>query len=247
MPVLIAQGTWVVTFIAGDRMSRFWGMMVLFLGLSAGQLWAQAVAQITVTGEGVVASAPDMASISLGVTAQADTAAAAMAQNNVLMQAVMDRLTAAGLEARDMQTSYIQLQPNWVQDDGMQSPEPRGYIAQNMLAVRVRDLSNLGPILDAAVQDGANSLNGLTFEQSNPKPAQSQARALAVADAKAKASEMLAAAGASLGKIVSITESGGYSSPMPMVKAAMDSESVPIAGGEIAVSAQVTIVFEIIQ
>jgi uncharacterized protein len=208
---------------------------------------AHAEGQITVTGEGVVASAPDMASISLGVTTQAQTAADALAQNNVAMQAVMDRLAAAGIAPRDLQTSNLQLNPNWVQDDGMQTPEIRGYTANNMLTARVRDLAILGSVLDAAVQDGANTLNGLSFEQSDPKPAQAQARVLAIQDAKAKAGEMLAAAGASLGKIVSISESGGYVSPIPMMKAAMDSAAVPVAGGEIGTSAQVTIVFEIVQ
>ena len=203
--------------------------------------------QITVTGEGVVASAPDMASISLGVTPQAKTAAAALAENNTAMQAVMDRLASAGIDGRDLQTSNLQLNPNWVQNEGMQTPEIRGYTASNMLTARVRDLTILGSVLDAAVQDGANTLNGLSFEQSNPKPAQSTARKLAVEDAKTKATEMLAAAGASLGKIISISESGGYVSPMPMMKAAMDSAAVPVAGGEIGITAQVTIIFEIAQ
>lgn len=208
---------------------------------------AQSAGQITVTGEGVVASAPDMASVSLGVTTQAETAAAALAQNNAAMQAVMDRLAAAGIAPRDLQTSTLQLNPNWVQDEGMQTPAIRGYTASNMLTARVRDLAILGSVLDAAVTDGANTLNGLSFEQSNPRPAQSEARKLAIADAMAKANEMVTAAGASLGKIVSISESGGYAQPMPMVKAAMDAATVPVAGGEIGIAAQVTVVFEIAQ
>ncbi len=221
--------------------------LVLGIGLPFGAAFAEGAGQITVTGEGVIASAPDMATISLGVTTQAETAAEALAQNNAAMQAVMDRLASAGIEARDLQTSNLQLNPNWVQDEGMQTPEIRGYSASNMLTARVRDLAILGSVLDAAVKDGANTLNSLSFGQSDPKPAQGQARKLAVEDAKAKASEMLVAAGASLGKIVSISENGGYVSEMPMAKAMMDSAAVPVAGGEIGISAQVTIVFEIVQ
>ncbi|MDZ7905593.1 MAG: SIMPL domain-containing protein [Cypionkella sp.] len=58
---------------------------------------------------------------------------------------------------------------------------------------------------------------------------------------------MLGAAGAGLGKIVSISENGGYVSPMPMMKAAMEDSGVPVAGGEIGMSVQVTITFEIAQ
>lgn len=230
-------------------MRKILAIAAVVMGLGAGiaPAFADGAGQITVTGEGSVAAAPDMASISLGVTTQAATAAEAMAQNSAAMQAVMDRLQGAGIDARDLQTSNLALNPNWVQDEGMQTPEIRGYTVSNMLTARVRDLAILGSVLDAAVQDGANTLNGLTFEQSNPKPAQAEARKLAVEDAKSKASEMLAAAGASLGKIVSITESGGYISPMPMAKSMMEDAAVPVAGGEIGISAQVTIVFEIVQ
>lgn len=227
---------------------RFFLIVAAVATALAGSLaQADVQGQITVTGEGVVASAPDMASISLGVTTQGETAAMALAQNSAAMQAVMDRLAAAGIDPRDVQTSNLQLNPNWVQGDGQQTPEIRGYTASNILTARLRDLTVLGKVLDAAVQDGANTLNGLSFEMSNPKPAQAQARLLAVEDAKAKASAMLGAAGASLGKIISISENGGYVSPMPMAKAAMDSAAVPVAGGEIGISAQVTIVFEIVQ
>ncbi|MDZ7905592.1 MAG: SIMPL domain-containing protein [Cypionkella sp.] len=159
------------------------GALVLALATGAGGALAQdaappRVGQITVTGEGVVASAPDMASVSLGVTNVAQTAAQALEANTASMRGVMDRLTAAGIEARDLQTSSLQLHPNWVQTEGMQSAEIQGYTATNMLTARVRDLAILGGVLDAAVQDGANTLNGLNFENSNPKPAQSEARKL---------------------------------------------------------------------
>jgi uncharacterized protein YggE len=222
-------------------------VIVFCIGAASGPALAEGAGIITVTGEGMVSAAPDMASVSLGVTTLAETAADAMSQNNAAMQAVMDRLAAAGIEPRDLQTSNLQLQPNWVQEDPMKTPEIRGYTASNMLTARVRDLAILGGVVDAAVKDGANTLNGLSFEQANPKPAQSQARQSAIKDATAKATELVTAAGASLGKILSISENGGYVSPMPMLKAAMDEASVPIAGGEIGISAQVTVVFEIVQ
>ncbi len=221
--------------------------LVMGIAAASGPVMAEGAGMITVTGEGMVSAAPDMASVSLGVTTLADTAAEAMTQNNTAMQAVLDRLAAAGISPRDLQTSNLQLQPNWVQDGTMQTPEIRGYTASNQLTARVRDLAILGGVVDAAVKDGANTLNGLSFEQSNPKPAQSEARQSAIKDATSKATELVTAAGASLGKIVSISENGGYISPMPMLKAAMDEASVPIAGGEIGISAQVTVVFEIVQ
>ncbi len=230
-------------------MVRFLAVAAMILGMVApvGAAFAEGAGQITVTGTGTVAAAPDMASISLGVTTQGQTAAEALTANNAAMADVMARLSSAGIAPRDLQTSNLQLQPNWVQPEGAQAAQINGYTASNMVTARVRDLAILGGVLDAAVKDGANTLNGIAFEQSDPAPAQSAARKLAVEDARARASEMLQAAGVGLGKIVSMQESGGYVSPMPMVKAMMDEAAVPVAAGELGVSAQVTVVFEIVQ
>jgi uncharacterized protein YggE len=121
----------------------------------------------------------------------------------------------------------------------------QGYTASNMLTVRVRDMAKMGAVLDAAIADGANTLNGLTFGLQNPRPSEDEARKAAVADAMARAKLIAEAAGAKLGPIVSITE-GGMSEPMPgvMFKAA-DSMAVPVAGGEVELSASVTMVFQL--
>ncbi len=228
-------------------MVRFGWAVWLAASLVFSGAQAQEAGRITVTGEGVVAMAPDMASLSLGVTTTDAAAGAAMRANSAAMQTVLDRLQSAGIAARDMQTSNLNLSPNWVQDDGAQTPRIVGYTASNSLTVRVRDLAILGGVLDAAIQDGANTLNGLSFDVSQPRPAQDKARVLAIQDARARAEAMVAAAGASLGKIVSISENGGYAAPMPMVKAMMDEAAVPLAAGEVASAVQVTVVFEIVQ
>lgn len=205
-------------------------------------------AQITVTGEGVVEGVPDIATLSLGVTTLGDTAAAAMAANSESLAAVMARLVAAGIAARDMQTTNLSINPNWTSRDNGASQEISGYTASNQLTVRIRALDGLGAVLDAAIQDGANTLNGLSFGLSEPRPAMDAARTAAVLDARARASLLVEAAGATLGRIVSITEGGSYSQPVPMFRQAADNmEAVPVAAGEVATSASVTVVFEIAQ
>jgi uncharacterized protein YggE len=224
------------------------GLMVsAAAGAQAQAVGQMALGQITVTGTGTVQVVPDLANIDLGVTSQGDSAAAALDGNNAAMAAVMAQLAQAGIAARDLQTSNLQLLPNWVQADGVQNPQIMGYTATNMLTAQVRDLAVLGNVLDAAVQDGANTLQGVTFAQSDPKPAEAQARAAAVQDARSRASEIAAAAGVGLGRIISISEGGSYAPPAPMMRMAMADGGVPVAGGEIALSAQVTIVFEIVQ
>jgi uncharacterized protein len=137
-----------------------------------------APATITVTGEGVVTAAPDLATVSLGVTTQGETAAAAMAANTEALTAVLERVKAAGIEDRDIQTSTLNLNPNWSNSDGSSMPVIQGYVASNILSIRVRDMAKLGGVLDAAITDGANTLNGINFGLAEPDPAMGSGRRL---------------------------------------------------------------------
>lgn len=209
-----------------------------------------APATITVTGEGDVAATPDQAVVSMGVTSQGETAAEAMAASSAALTAVLERLKAAGIEGKDIQTSTLNLNPNWVlSSDGSAAPTIDGYVASNVLSVRVRALEGLGGVLDAVIADGANSLNGISFGLADPDPLLDEARRQAVADARARAELLVAAAGAQLGRIVSISESGGMAPPMPMyrMEAAMGAPPVPVEGGEVGLAASVTITWEIVQ
>jgi uncharacterized protein YggE len=201
---------------------------------------------INVTGTGTVEAAPDIATLSIGVTTQGDTAAAALAANSASLDAVLARLAAAGVDPRDMQTSNLSLNPNWTGYDN-NNPVISSYVASNMLTITIRKLDTLGTVLDAAVQDGANTLNGLTFAVADPKPLLDEARTEAVADARARAELLAAAAGVKLGKIVSIAEAGTGEPPVPMYKAELSAVPVPVVGGEVGMSASVTIFYEIVE
>lgn len=207
---------------------------------------ASQLSTLTVMGEGTVEATPDLATISLGVTTQGESAAAAMAANTAALQAVMDRLVAAGIEARDIQTSNLSLNPNWTPSaDGTQSVIT-GYIASNQVSVRVRDITKVGPVLDAVIADGANTLNGIAFGLQDDSALRDEARTEAVQDARARAQTLAGAAGVQLKRIVSISETGGFMPPQPMyrMEAAMAGD-VPVSGGEVGVSASVTVVYEI--
>lgn len=208
-------------------------------------LLAGETARITVTGEATVEATPDMATISLGVTTDGKTAAEAMAANNAALQLVFDRLKAAGIEDRDLQTSNLSLNPNWVGYDSGSTPTIAGYVASNMLSVRVRALDSLGGVLDAAITDGANTMNGLTFDVSAPRPLQDEARKQAVADARVRAMLLVEAAGGTLGRMVAIAENAGNFAPAPMFRSAADAAgSVPVASGQVGLTASVTITYE---
>jgi uncharacterized protein YggE len=199
---------------------------------------------ITVTGEATVDAAPDMATISFGMTTDGVTAAEAMSKNNLALAAVIDRLKSAGVAEADLQTSSLTLNPNWVGYESGETPTIAGYVASNMLNVRVRDLPALGGILDQSITDGANTLNGITFELANPRPVQDAARKAAIADAAARAALFAEAAGVKLGAVSDVIENQGYGAPMPVFKAADAADSaLPVASGQIGIMASVTVVF----
>ncbi|WP_333815073.1 SIMPL domain-containing protein [Tabrizicola sp.] len=199
---------------------------------------------ISVTGTGTVEAAPDMATLMIGVTTQGKTAAEALAENSKATEAVIARLTASGVAARDMQTSNLSINPNWTGYDSS-TPTISGYVASNMLTVRVRALDSTGAVLDAAVADGANTLNGMTFGLADPEPAYKDARKEAVADARAKAELLATAAGVKLGKILSISDAGAMTDPAPMYRDAVSASAAPVVGGELGLVANVSVTWEI--
>jgi uncharacterized protein YggE len=209
---------------------------------------ADDAARITVTGEGRVDAAPDMATVSLGVVTEGTTAAEAMAANTIQLAAVLEQLKMGGIEDRDIQTSGLSLNPNWQQTEADPTPRIMGYQASNMLTVRVRKLDQLGTVLDKTISDGANSFNGLSFGLSDPAPALDEARKRAVTDAVARATLLTQAAGLKLGPVVSISEGGGFGGPQPMYRMdAAAASPVPVAAGEVSTVASVTMVFELVQ
>lgn len=199
-------------------------------------------ATLSVSGQGAVSAAPDMATITLGVSERAESAKVAMDAVSNSLGAILSRLERFGIAERDIQTSDLSLGPVWNNRASSGAPEVTGFEASNRLTVRVRDLDQLGVILEAALQDGANRMNGLQFGLSEPRPLEDEARRAAVADALAKAQLYAEAAGVTLGPILSISE-GGIAGPQPGMIMAARAEAVPIAAGETGISATVQMVF----
>ncbi|WP_292291309.1 SIMPL domain-containing protein [Marivita sp.] len=229
-------------------MFRFKAVMALLVFvLGSVPAWADSAGKITVSGEGVVYAVPDMAVINMGASSEADTARAAMDQTSETTAAILDRLTEAGIAARDVQTSDLSLSPIWT-DRSASGDRPRidGYQASNRVTVRVRDLDSLGPVLDAVLTEGANQFDGLQFTLSDPEPLMNEARRKAVADARARAELFAEAAGVQLGALLSLSEAGARAPRPEMMSMARASDgAVPVARGETELRAGVTLVYEI--
>jgi uncharacterized protein YggE len=201
--------------------------------------------QITVTGEGSVAAAPDLAWVNIGVTHTADTADEAVTKMSEGMQGVMARLNAAGIAPADIQTGQLSLYPTYADRSYEVAPEVAGFTATIAVDVRVRDLAKLGFILDAVVEDGANTFGGIRFDLADPSTAYADARRDAVADGRAKAELYAQAAGVTLGDLVTLSENSFYAAPIMAAARLEDAGSVPVAGGEVSFAASVVMVYSI--
>ena len=198
--------------------------------------------EITVRGEGTVDAVPDMAVVTVGVRAEDESAGVAMDTVREQMTAVFAALEEAGIAARDMQTGTIGLGPRYDRETG----DVTGYSASNSLELRLRDLDALGGVLDTVVAQGANELRGLRFDIDDDAPLLAEARRRAVADAMARAELYADAAGVRLGDVEAIIETDVSDGPRPMMRAEMASDSgMPVAPGEISISARVQMTFDI--
>ncbi len=200
--------------------------------------------QITVIGTGDVKVEPDIATIYIGVETTAATTQEALAQNSAQAQAIIDRLRQLGVEARDIQTSGLNIYPNYDE----QGRAITGYTVNNTVNVTIRNLAQAGDLIDQVVQVGANRLYGINFSVSDPEAALAQARDVAIANARARAEQMARASGVSLGRVLFITENLG-ASPIPVMDFAYAApragSAPPVQPGQQSYSATVQITFEL--
>lgn len=205
--------------------------------------------RITVVGEGAVSAAPDMARIQIGVSEEAPTAAEALRKMSGAGESILARLAAAGIEARDVQTSALTLWPRYQSRTDRDLPEIVGFVAETHFGVIVRDLDALGGILDEVVTEGgANTLQSVNFTLSEPRPLRDAARRDAVADGRAKAELFAEAAGVALGALLTLDEESSGFAPAPLMEMRMmdaSGGSVPVAEGEVTIEARVTLVYAI--
>lgn len=211
---------------------------------------AKPVRSISISGHGETRAVPDLASISMGVTTQGATAREALDANTKAMAALMESLKAAGIEAKDIATSNFSVGPRYdYGQNNNQPPKVVGYDVNNMVTAIIRKVDSLGAVLDGAVSSGSNTVNGISFAVSKPETMLDEARKLAVADARRKAEVYAAAAGFTLGEVISLSEGQGYMpppAPMVMKAAAADAGgAVPVAQGEQALTVDVNIVWAV--
>jgi hypothetical protein len=202
---------------------------------------------LTLTATAEVQAPPDVADIGAGVVTQAPQADAALRANSEKMVRVMAALRQAGIAERDIQTTGLTVQPQFRYEE-RQPPVLTGFQATNRVQVTLRDLKAAGRVIDTLVAEGANQIDGPSFRILEPEPLLDRARGEAVRKARARADLYAAAAGMRVGRIATMSESQSFRPPQPLMRAmAMDAAaaSPPVAPGEVALVASLTIGFEL--
>lgn len=193
---------------------------------------------------------PDMAMITLGVMTDGRTAAEAMAANAQRMNAVVASLKKAGIAEKDIQTSNLNLNPQYRYEQN-EPPVLTGYQASNQVTIRVLDLKKLGAAVDATVGAGANQVHGVSFGLQDATAAENAAREAAVKALAAKADLYAKATGYRVARLVSLSEGGGYvpRPPMPMVEMAaargFAKDATPVQAGELTVRIDISGLYEV--
>jgi uncharacterized protein YggE len=205
---------------------------------------------IRVTGESTVEAKPDQAQLDLGVTTQASTGQQAASQNAQKLDAVLGQLRKTLGSGAEIKTLGYSLTPNYRYPKEGGQPSIAGYTASNIVQVKVGDLSQVGKVIDAATQSGANQVQSLRFTLKDEQAPLTQALREAAARAKGKADALASALGLKVVRILKVEEGGQPIQPVfaeaKMMRASdMSAAPTPIEAGTIEVHATVSLLVEI--
>ena len=203
---------------------------------------------VTVVGEGVVNIEPDVATARIGVVVLRATVREASSEANGIMQAVKAALLSQNIEEKDIQTRHYNIYAERYGPEGLLQEDQVQYHVSNTVYVTIRDLDNIGGVLDAAIEAGANDIGNVRFSLENPAAVESEARAIAVADARAKAEELAALIDVSVGEATEISEiighGGGFFSNSFSDMAMADSAGA-FSTGELTLAMQLQITYKL--
>jgi len=202
---------------------------------------------ITVSATGTATAEPDEARITSGVSTEAPSAREALTGDSEAMNKVIAALKAKGIDAKDIQTASFNVEPVMDYSKDGTPPKVRGYRVSNQVVVVVRDLDNLGAVLDDLVSAGANQIQGLSFEVSKAETLKDEARKDAIANALRRAKLLAAAAGAEVGQVLQISEEATPDMPVTYAgpRFAKAQAAVPIERGTSKLEARVTTTWQL--
>ena len=205
---------------------------------------------ITVVGTGKVTGKPDIGRLTVGVETQAPLLQTAVDENKAKMSGLLDTLKKLGLADKDIRTSNYS-----VYTERVSPPAPGAeaaganqmiYHVTNQVDVTVRDVNQIGEVLDKAVAAGANNIYGVNFSVEDTAKLEADARTKAVADAKARAESLAQLNGVQLGDVLTVSEVVGGA--MPVYREAVGlggGGSTPVQPGELEMSSSIQVTYAV--
>lgn len=200
---------------------------------------------VVTTGEGTIRRAPDRAFVTIAAESQARQPKAAQQANATAMTAVLDKLTALGFSGDAVRTLSFGVEPQYDWTDGRQTL--RGYVARNVVEVRIDDIGRVGEVVDAAVESGATQVRNVRFTLKDMASVEREALTLASRDALARAQALADGVARRVDRVVRLDETR-ESMPGPQMMrmsapamAAEAAPATPVAAGEIEVRSRVTL------
>lgn len=210
--------------------------------------------RITVVGDSQTKTAPDTAQITFSVVTQNAQALNAQQENAKKSEAVKTAVEAATQNANpEIKTSDYSLNPEQDYYSG-KIPKILGYEVKNTVTVSIKDLTQVGAVIDAATEAGANSVEGIRFVLGETSPAQGDALSLATKQAMAKAESIAKSLNGRIVRVVESIEGGApnlsapesyMSNAMSMNSAVSSSYTTPVQAGSLNVRSQVVLVVEV--
>jgi uncharacterized protein YggE len=203
---------------------------------------------ITVMTQGKASAEPDLAKITIGVQTRDSEAEAAARQNSDRMAGVMGALQDIGVAEEDIQTVDYSIRAEIDWDDDEQ--RVIGYVVNNSVLIKIREVDKVGDVLDAVTEAGANNIFGIQFTFDDPSALREQARAEAMTEARDKAEALAQLAGVGLGKPRHISESFMESPPFYLEPVYAVAErgmggGAPVMPGQLEVTVQVQVTYDI--
>ncbi|MEK4484347.1 SIMPL domain-containing protein [Psychrobacillus sp. FSL H8-0484] len=208
------------------------------------QLSSSPLRVITVTGNGKVATQPDYVQLRFEVSTEGKDVSEAQQQNAIIMNSVIHSILALNIPKEDIQTVAYNVTANYDYIEGKQVF--RGYEVTNAITVKVKDISQVGIVIDTAVQNGANRISSIQFGIENPDASYQQALRLALKDAQTKAKTIAETMKLTLHPqpIEIVEEREAQAVPFKSVAMADQSQVTPIEQGKITISAAVRVKFQ---
>lgn len=235
--------------------TTFFILLLLFTRLfgpipfSVNSITTQKSDTFQVSGDGMVEVKPDVALVTVGVSANGPTVKAAQDQLNGAINKVSQAIKQLGVDDKDIKTTNYNINPTYDYLSGSQ--RITGYTSSSNLSIKVRQIDKANAVIDAATQSGANQVGGVSFDVDNKDRAENEAREKAVSEAKKKAEQAAKIAGFKLGRIINYQENfGGYPVPLPYALGTAESKvptpQTQVEPGSTELRVTVTLSFEIL-